>query len=93
VIPTSEETVLLSVDRLVEESAWPLSRSATYDAIRRGELPTVRIGRRLFIPTAQLRQLLGLDTLAVTRDEPPGATGDSLADLMDAAKHPKRSPS
>lgn len=92
-IPTSEETVLLTVDRLLEESAWPLSRSATYDAMRRGELPTVRIGRRLFIPTAQLRQLLGLDTLAVTRDEPPVDAGGSVADLVDAAKHSRRSPS
>jgi hypothetical protein len=47
---------------------WPdtgeilgLSRQSAYGAARRGEIPTLRIGRRLVVPTAKLRQLLGLD--------------------------------
>ena len=39
---------------------WPrtgqllkLSRSATYDAANRGEIPTLRFGRRLVVPTAE----------------------------------------
>lgn len=47
--------------------AWPdagqalgLGRSATYAAIRRGEIPSISVGRRVLIPTARLRELLGL---------------------------------
>jgi excisionase family DNA binding protein len=36
-----------------------ISRSAFYRAIDRGEMPAVRIGRRLLVPTAKLFQLLG----------------------------------
>ncbi|MEV5429250.1 hypothetical protein [Streptomyces sp. NPDC052701] len=35
--------------------------TATWNAMKRGDLPSIRIGRRLFIPTAELRRLLGLD--------------------------------
>ncbi len=38
-----------------------LSRALAYDAAARGEIPTLRIGRRLLVPTAQLLGLLGLD--------------------------------
>jgi excisionase family DNA binding protein len=38
-----------------------LGRSAAYDAVRRGDLPSLRIGRRLVVPTAKLRALLGID--------------------------------
>jgi len=47
---------------------WPdagracgLGRSATYDAAERGDLPVIRLGRRIVVPTARLRQMLGLD--------------------------------
>jgi excisionase family DNA binding protein len=35
-----------------------LSREAAYDAVRRGEIPTIRIGRRLLVPRARLMRLL-----------------------------------
>lgn len=35
-------------------------RSALYEAARRGEIPTVAIGRRLYVPTARLLAMLGL---------------------------------
>jgi excisionase family DNA binding protein len=37
-----------------------LSRSAAYRAAAGGDLPTIRFGRRLFVPTARLLELLGL---------------------------------
>ena len=47
---------------------WPdtgqalgLSRQSTYDAVARGEIPVLRIGRRLLVPTAALRRMLALD--------------------------------
>lgn len=47
---------------------WPttgqllnLSRQSTYDAANRGEIPTIRIGRRLLVPTAALYRMLAVD--------------------------------
>ena len=49
-------------------NVWPetgqilgLSRQATYNAVERGEIPTIRVGRRILVPTASLRRMLGLD--------------------------------
>jgi len=36
-----------------------ISRNAAYAAAKNGELPTVRIGRRLLVPKAALERLLG----------------------------------
>lgn len=38
-----------------------LSRSAAYRAAAKGQLPTLRFGRRLFVPTVRLLDMLGLD--------------------------------
>lgn len=35
-----------------------------YEAARRGEIPTVRIGRRLVVPTAALMAMLGAQSVA-----------------------------
>lgn len=35
-----------------------VGRNSAYDAARRGEIPTVRIGRRLLVPRAALERLL-----------------------------------
>lgn len=45
-----------------------LSRSSAYRAAARGELPTLRFGRRLIVPTGRLLTLLGFDT------QPDGAS-------------------
>ena len=36
-----------------------LSRQGAYDAASRGDLPVIRIGRRLVVPVVKLRRLLG----------------------------------
>lgn len=38
-----------------------LGRSAAYEAVRRGQLPSRRLGRRLFIPVPALLDWLGVD--------------------------------
>jgi excisionase family DNA binding protein len=45
----------------VEEAAKLLgiSRGLAYEAARRGEIPTIRLGRRLLVPRAKLLTLLG----------------------------------
>lgn len=35
-----------------------LGRSGSYEAARRGQIPTIRIGRRLLVPKAALDRLL-----------------------------------
>jgi excisionase family DNA binding protein len=37
-----------------------LSRSAAYRAAAGGDLPTIRFGRRLYVPTARLLAMVGL---------------------------------
>jgi excisionase family DNA binding protein len=56
--PTEQPTVT------VDEAAAVLGigRNAAYAATRTGELPSIRIGRRTLIPTAELRRLLRVDT-------------------------------
>lgn len=71
-IPTPEERPTVSVE---EAGAWlGLSRSSAYEAARRGELPTLRFGRRLMVPTARLRVLLGIDPEPATDEESPRLT-------------------
>ena len=50
----------------VEEAArcLGLGRSAAYEAARRGELPTRRIGRRLLVPVPALLDWLGVPPVA-----------------------------
>lgn len=45
----------------VEEAGAMLriGRSAAYDAARRGEIPTIRLGRSLRVPRSRLAELLG----------------------------------
>lgn len=50
-----------------------LGRSQSYEAVRRGDIPVIRLGRRIVVPTAGLRRLLLLD--APSRDEAPGTPG------------------
>jgi excisionase family DNA binding protein len=52
----------------VEEAAHLLGigRSTAYLAVKTGELPTIRLGRRVLVPRAQIDRMLGLN------DETPG---------------------
>jgi excisionase family DNA binding protein len=38
-----------------------VSKSCAYEAVSRGQLPVIAIGRRRLVPTAKLREMLGLD--------------------------------
>jgi predicted DNA-binding transcriptional regulator AlpA len=79
---TSEETAELlgvSVDHV-----WALAREGS------APVAPLKLGRVYRWPTARLLALLGLGPDA---DEPPVDAGGSVTDLLDAAKHPKRSPS
>jgi|NGEPerStandDraft_6_1074524.scaffolds.fasta_scaffold63398_3 excisionase family DNA binding protein len=58
-IPTPQERPTVSVEEAGEFLG--LGRSSAYEAARRGELPVLRFGRTLRVPTAGLRVLLGID--------------------------------
>ena len=42
-------------------SALGVGRNPAYEAAKRGEIPTVQIGRLKRVPTSWLRRVLGLD--------------------------------
>ena len=50
-----------------------LSRGSAYEAARTGQIPTIRIGRRLLVPRAKLMRMLGESDGAV--DGAGGANG------------------
>ena len=35
-----------------------ISRNSAYEAARRGEIPTIRVGRRILVPRSRLDELL-----------------------------------
>jgi excisionase family DNA binding protein len=71
-LPQSGMRRMDQITKLLNENAvlplWPeagkvlgLKRGVTYEAARSGEIRTIRIGRLYKVPTAWLRQKLGLD--------------------------------
>jgi len=48
----------LSVEEVAKELG--ISRNAAYAAAGRGDFPTIRIGKRILVPTAAIRKMLGL---------------------------------
>jgi hypothetical protein len=66
-LPDPRDVPLLTVDELVAATGRRLRRSAIYDGIRRGEVPSVRVGRKILIPTAAILRLFAF--------EPPNGNG------------------
>ena len=58
-IPTAEERPTLKPEELCVPLG--LSRSSVYQGMACGELPSLRVGRRILVPTAALRAMLQLD--------------------------------
>jgi excisionase family DNA binding protein len=58
VLPLPTERPTLSVPEAGKYLG--LGRDAAYRAIKSGELPSIRIGRKVLVPTAQLWNLLGM---------------------------------
>ncbi len=51
-----------------------LSISAAYEAARRGDFPTRRVGRRVLVPVPLLREWLGVAVLPHEQDGPGDGT-------------------
>lgn len=56
-LPDPVERSTLSVEEVAE--LLGVGRSAAYEAVRRGEIPSIRVGRLLVVPTARLLAMLG----------------------------------
>jgi len=50
-----------------------LGRNAAYDAARRGDIPTLRIGRLLLVPKIPLHRMLGITATAPANPSDLGA--------------------
>ncbi|CAO4148909.1 helix-turn-helix domain-containing protein [Methylorubrum extorquens] len=57
-----------TVDGLTAERLLGLGRAATYAAVRRGQIPSIRIGHQYRVSTAQLREMLGLSAARPTSE-------------------------
>jgi excisionase family DNA binding protein len=49
---------VMTIAEVLAEPAWRLGRSKTYEAIRTGQIPHLKIGGRYFVPRAQLIRFL-----------------------------------
>ena len=51
----------LTVTVEVAGKAFGLSRNPAYAACKSGQIPCLRIGRKIVVPTAPLRRMLGIE--------------------------------
>jgi len=59
-VPDAASHPTMQVDDVAK--ALGLSRAAAYNAVQTGEIPSIRIGRRIVVPTAAVRRMLLLDS-------------------------------
>ncbi len=69
-----------------------MGRSAAYAAAARGDLPTISFGRRKVVPTARLRQLLGIDDPSRDEGTVPTQDGAQVIPMMTPKMRPRGSP-
>jgi hypothetical protein len=60
-IATLLKRYTITPDELHLSGILPVGRNAIYDAIRRGEIETISIGRKKAVVTAALRKKLGME--------------------------------
>ncbi|HMF83596.1 MAG TPA: helix-turn-helix domain-containing protein [Acidimicrobiia bacterium] len=69
VLPDPRTEPTISVQRAAQVIG--VSRGSAYEGVRRGEIPSIRIGHRLLVPTAALLRLVGLEqSPSATRPAP-----------------------
>jgi hypothetical protein len=76
----------------VEEAAGilGLGRASAYTAANKGDLPTIQIGRRLLVPVARLRQMLGEEVNPTNERRPGGDRGAAEVSADDGGPAPAR---
>ncbi len=58
-LPNPAEAPTLTVDQAAK--ILHVSRASAYKAVHSGEIPSIRVGHRVLVPTALLLAMLGLD--------------------------------
>lgn len=58
VLPDPRHRPTLSVEETAQ--IMHLSRVSAYNGVKSGEIPSIRVGRRILVPTAALLEMLGL---------------------------------
>ena len=89
------ERLTLTVEEAAE--ALGIGRTLAYDAVRRGEIPTVRLGRRLLVPQSALDQFLGIGSPisisqsmeSVADQEHPGADPSRASSMVTSLRRTK----
>ena len=61
-LPTVEESPTVTAERAF--SILGIGRTAGYEAVKRGDIPSIRLNGRILIPTAPLRRMLGIETVS-----------------------------
>ena len=56
-----------------------LVRYASYEAAKRGDLPVIKIGRRLFVPLRPFEEMLGLEPGTLNEKKTPSETSPKEA--------------
>jgi excisionase family DNA binding protein len=75
--PNTEPTI--TVDRAA--AILSLGRRTAYAAVERGEIPSIRIGRRIVVPSARFLATFGLETTPRNSEAGP-ATGPAAASIQ-----------
>lgn len=74
--PKEMRPVVLTVEET--RKLLRLSRGATYEAVRRGQLPNIRIGRRILIPRVALEKFLQQEGADKDEDSTRHGAGDGM---------------
>lgn len=53
----------LTVSVEVAGKAFGIGRNAAYEACKKGDIPSVKIGGRITCPTAPIRKMLGIEAV------------------------------
>lgn len=77
-LPDPREQPFMRVEHVA--AAFDISTSSTYEQIHTGVIPSIRVGRRLRVPTAAVWRLAGLNP---DIDEPSPATGEGTVTTDD----------
>jgi excisionase family DNA binding protein len=72
----ASHTDVITVEQAAE--VLGIARGSAYQAVRSGEIPSLRIGRRILVPRVQLERLLDGET----PDSPPGLRNTQVARAM-----------
>ena len=58
-VPDPADAPTMQVEQVAK--AFHISRAKAYEAVKSGDIPATKLGRRIVVPTAAVRRMLQLD--------------------------------